>query len=67
MELGGLGYLTPSRTLKMKRPASDGGCKEKMTLAWPDAVMGRESFCMSVSVCTQVYEMTMSETNRSQK
>ena len=29
--------------------------------------MGRESFCMSVSVCTQVYEMTMLETNCSQK
>ena len=23
VELGGLGYLTPSRTLKMKRPASN--------------------------------------------
>jgi len=66
MELGGLGYLTPSRTLKMKRPASDGGCKENMTLAWPDAVIGRERFCMSVSVVTQVYEMTMLETNSSQ-
>ena len=29
--------------------------------------MGRESFCMSVSVLTQVYEMTMLETNSSQK
>ena len=28
--------------------------------------MGRESFCMSVSVLTQVYEMTMLETNCSQ-
>ena len=37
-----------------------------MTLAWPDAVMGRESFCMSVSVVSQVYEMTMLETNCSQ-
>ena len=67
MELGGLGYLTPSRTLKMKRPASDGGCKENMTLAWHYAVIGRESFCMSVSVLSQVYEMTMLETNCSEK
>ena len=67
MELGGLGYLTLPSSLKMKRPASDGGCKEKMTLAWPDAVMGRESFCMSVSVVSQMYEMTMLETNGSQK
>ena len=51
----------------MKRPASDGGCKEKMTLAWHYAVMGRERFCMSVSVVSQVYEMTMLETNSSQK
>jgi len=38
-----------------------------MTLAWRYAVIGRESFCMSVSVVTQVYEMTMLETNGSQK
>jgi len=36
-----------------------------MTLVWPELSINKE-ICVSVSVCIQVYEMTMLETNRSQ-
>ena len=37
-----------------------------MTLVWPELSINKE-ICVSVSVVSQVYEMTMLETNGSQK
>ena len=67
MELGGFGISYTIPDAKNEASRFRWGVQGKDDLSMTYAVMGRERFCMSVSVVTQVYEMTMLETNYSQK